>query len=64
MASPPQTPPRKQGAQCRSECWFFNIYILCSYEIDLDMDLDFRGASRMTGKNLITNLGSIVKTTN
>jgi hypothetical protein len=39
MASLPQTPPRKQGSQFQS--------------VDVDMDLDFRGASRMTGKNLI-----------
>ena len=53
MSSPPHTPPRKGGPHMPSG-YFILIYIvsLCSC-MDLDMDLDFRGASRMTGKKLM-----------
>jgi hypothetical protein len=58
LMSSPHTPPRKGGPQKQSGCWYFDIYCfyLFIYEMDLDVDLDFRGASRMTGKKLISIL--------
>ena len=52
MSSPPRTPPRKGGPHMPSG-FYFNIHCFSLFNMDLDMDLDFRGASRMTGKKLM-----------